>query len=231
MATNMPPHNLREVAAAISAYIDNPEISIDELCSCIKGPDFPTGGIIFGKKGIRDAYKTGRGKLIVRGRFTIEVDKHGKESIVFTEVPYQVRTDDLCKRIGELAREKVIDGIERVNDSSAGDDVRIVIELKRGAMTKVVVNQLFAKTALQSSFGVINLALVNGRPEILNLKQLIKCFVDHRNNVIVRRTQFELKEAKKREHILEALIVAVDAIDEVIKIIRGSRDENEVKRD
>ncbi len=229
MATNMPPHNLREVAAAISAYIDNPEISIDELCSCIKGPDFPTGGIIFGKKGIRDAYKTGRGKLIVRGRFTIEVDKHGKESIVFTEVPYQVRTDDLCKRIGELAREKVIDGIERVNDSSAGDDVRIVIELKRGAMTKVVVNQLFAKTALQSSFGVINLALVNGRPEILNLKQLIKCFVDHRNNVIVRRTQFELKEAKKREHILEALIVAVDAIDEVIKIIRGSRDENEAK--
>lgn len=229
MATNMPPHNLREVSSAIGAYIDNPEISIDELASHIKGPDFPTGGIIFGKKGIKDAYKTGRGKLIVRGRFTIEVDKHGKESIVFTEVPYQVRTDDLCKRIGELAREKVIDGIEKVNDSSAGDDVRIVIELKRGAMTKVVVNQLFAKTALQSSFGVINLALVDGRPQILNLKQLIKCFVDHRNNVIVRRTKFELNEARKREHILKALIIAVDAIDEVIKIIRGSRDENEAK--
>ena len=229
MATNMPPHNLKEVASAIGAYIDNPEISIDELATHIKGPDFPTGGIIFGKKGIKDAYKTGRGKLIVRGRFTIEVDKHGKESIVFTEVPYQVRTDDLCKRIGELAREKVIDGIEKVNDSSAGDDVRIVIELKRGAMTKVVVNQLFAKTALQSSFGVINLALVDGRPQILNLKQLIKCFVDHRNNVIVRRTKFELNEARKREHILKALIIAVDAIDEVIKIIRGSRDENEAK--
>ena len=229
MATNMPPHNLKEVASAIGAYIDNPEISIDELATHIKGPDFPTGGIIFGKKGIKDAYKTGRGKLIVRGRFTIEVDKHGKESIVFTEVPYQVRTDDLCKRIGELAREKIIDGIEKVNDSSAGDDVRIVIELKRGAMTKVVVNQLFAKTALQSSFGVINLALVDGRPQVLNLKQLIKCFVDHRNNVIVRRTKFELNEARKREHILKALIIAVDAIDEVIKIIRGSRDENEAK--
>ena len=229
MATNMPPHNLKEISSAISAYIDNPEISTDELCYYVKGPDFPTGGIIFGKKGIRDAYRTGRGKLIVRGRFTIEVDKHGKESIVFTEVPYMVRTDDLCKRIGELAREKIIEGIERVNDSSAGDDVRIVIELKRGAMTKVVVNQLFAKTALQSSFGVINLALVKGRPEILTLKQLIQCFVEHRFDVITRRTQFELNEAKKREHILEALITAVDNIDEVIKIIRGSRDESEAK--
>ena len=229
MATNMPPHNLKEISNAIGAYIDNPDISIDELCSHVKGPDFPTGGIIFGKKGIKDAYSTGRGKLIVRGRFTIEVDKSGKESIVFTEVPYQVRTDDLCKRIGELAREKVIDGIERVNDSSAGDDVRIVIDLKRNAMTKIVVNQLFAKTALQSSFGIINLALVNGRPQILNLKQLIKCFVDHRIDVVTRRTQYELRKAKEREHILEALIVAVDNIDEVIRIIRASRDEAEAK--
>ncbi len=229
MATNMPPHNLREIAAAISAYIENPEISIEGLSSYVKGPDFPTGGIIFGKKGIKDAYSTGRGKLIVRGRFNIEVDSHGKESIVFTEVPYQVRTDDLCKRIGELAREKIIEGIERVNDSSAGDDVRIVIDLKRGAMTKVVVNQLFAKTALQSSFGVINLALVNGRPQVLNLKQLIKCFVDHRVDVVTRRTQFELRKAKEREHILKALIIAVDNIDEVIRIIRGSRDEEEAK--
>ena len=229
MATNMPPHNVREIAAAISAYIENPEISIEGLSSYVKGPDFPTGGIIFGKKGIKDAYSTGRGKLIVRGRFNIEVDSHGKESIVFTEVPYQVRTDDLCKRIGELAREKIIEGIERVNDSSAGDDVRIVIDLKRGAMTKVVVNQLFAKTALQSSFGVINLALVNGRPQVLNLKQLIKCFVDHRVDVVTRRTQFELRKAKEREHILKALIIAVDNIDEVIRIIRGSRDEEEAK--
>lgn len=229
MATNMPPHNLREVSAAIGAYIDNPDISVDELATHIKGPDFPTGGIIFGKKGIKDAYRTGRGKLIVRGRFTIEVDKHGKESIVFTEVPYMVRTDDLCKRIGELAREKVIDGIERVNDSSAGDDVRIVIDLKRGANTKVVVNSLFAKTALQSSFGVINLALVDGRPQILNLKQLVKCFVDHRFEVITRRTQYELRKARERKHILDALIIAVDNIDEVIRIIRASRDEDEAK--
>ena len=162
MATNMPPHNLREICDAVCAYIDKPEISIDELCSFVKGPDFPTGGIIFGKRGIRQAYKTGRGKILIRGRFTIEVDKRGKETIVFTEIPYQVRTDDLCKRIGELARDKIIEGIDHVNDGSAGDDVRIVIELKRGAIAKVVLNQLFSKTALQSSFGVNNLALVNG---------------------------------------------------------------------
>lgn len=230
MATNMPPHNLREIASAVSAYIDNPQISIDELMQHIKGPDFPTGGIIFGRQGIKDAYRTGRGKIIMRGKFTIEVAKNGAESIVFTEVPYQTNTTDLCKRIAELARDKIIDGISGVNDETSDRvGMRIVIDLKRGAVTKIVVNQLFAKTPLQASFGVINLALVNGRPETLNLKQLVQHFVDHRDNVVTRRTQFELKQAKHREHILAALIIAVDAIDEVIKIIRASRDESEAK--
>lgn len=229
MATNMPPHNLREVCSAICSYIDNPDISIDNLCGIVKGPDFPTGGIIFGKRGIRQAYKTGRGKVLIRGRFTIEVDKKGKETIVFTEIPYQVRTDDLCKRIGELARDKMIEGIDSVNDGSAGDDVRIVIGLKRGAIAKVVLNQLFSKTALQSSFGVINLALVKGRPEVLTLKSLIQYFVEHRQDVVTRRTRYELRKAEERAHILRALIVAIDNIDEVIKIIRGSRDTQSAK--
>ena len=229
MATNMPPHNLREICSAISAYIDNFDISIDELCELVKGPDFPTGGIIFGKRGIKQAYKTGRGKLLVRGRFTIDVDKRGKETIIFTEVPYQVRTDDLCKKIGELARDKVIEGIESVNDGSAGDDVKIEIALKRGAIAKVVLNQLFSKTPLQSSFGVINLALVNGRPEILSLKDLIKHFVEHRQDVVTRRTRYELRKAEERAHILRALIIAINNIDEVIKIIRASRDTQSAK--
>ena len=230
MATNIPPHNLREVSDAIGAYIDNPEISIDELMTHIKGPDFPTGGIIFGRKGIKQAYKTGRGKILVRGKFNIEVSKNGAESIVFTEVPYGVNTRTLCERIGALARDKAIEGISAINDESSDrTGMRIVIHLKRGAITKIVINQLFSNTELQSSFCVINLSLVKGRPQVLNLKQLIQCFVDHRDEVITRRTKFELAEAKHREHILEALIIAIDAIDEVIKIIRGSRDEADAK--
>lgn len=230
MATNMPPHNLREIANAVSAYIDNPEIEIDELCKYMKGPDFPTGGVIYGRKGIKQAFKTGRGKILVRGKFTIEVDKKGKETIVFTEVPYQVNTTTLVSRIGELAREKIIDGIANVNDETSDrTGLRVVIELKRGAITKVVLNQLFAKTALQSSFGVINLALVNGRPETLNLKLLVKYFVEHRVDVVTRRTKFDLRKAEERAHILEALIVAIDNIDEVIKIIRASRDTQTAK--
>ncbi len=230
MATNMPPHNLNEIAEAVSAYIDNPEIEIDELCGYMKGPDFPTGGIIYGRKGIKQAFKTGRGKIMVRGRFTIEVDKKGKETIVFTEVPYQVNTTNLVSRIGELARDKVIDGIANVNDETSDrTGLRIVIELKRGAITKVVLNQLFAKTALQSSFGVINLALVNQKPETLNLKLLIKYFVEHRAEVVTRRTQFDLRKAEERAHILEALITAINNIDEVIKIIRASRDTQTAK--
>lgn len=234
MATNMPPHNLREIGAAICAYIDNQDCSIDDLMHYVKGPDFPTGGIIFGRKGIADAYKTGRGKILVRARFTIEVDTKGKEKIVFTEIPYQTRTDDLVKKIADLAREGTIEGIERVNDGSHGDDVRIEIDIKKTAIAKVVINQIFAKTPLQSSYGIINLALVpsgNGlAPQVLNLKQLIKHFVDHRDQVITRRCKFELGVAKKKEHILEAKITAVDCVDEVIQIIRSSKDEPEAKK-
>ena len=230
MATNMPPHNLREIAQAVSAYIDNTDITIDELAKYIKGPDFPTGGIIFGKKGIRQAFKTGRGKILVRGRFNIEVDKKGKETIIFTEVPYQVNTTALVAKIGELAREKVIEGIAAVNDETSDRaGLRLVIELKRGAIAKVVLNQLFSKAALQSSFGVINLALVDGRPQTLTLKQLVGYFVAHRQEVVTRRVRFDLKKAEERAHILRALIVAIDNIDEVIKIIRGSRDTASAK--
>ena len=229
MATNMPPHNLNEICDAVSAYIKNPDITADELCKIVKGPDFPTGGIIFGKHGIRQAYKTGRGKILIRGRFNIEVDKKGKEAIIFTEIPYQVRTTDLCARIGELARDKIIEGIERINDGSAGDDVRIEIDLKRGAIAKLVLNQLFSKTALQSSFGIINLALVNGRPEVLPLKSLIQHFVEHRQDVVTRRTKFDLKKAEERAHILRGLVKAIENIDEVIKIIKASRNEDVAK--
>ena len=237
MATNMPSHNLREVAAAISAYIDNPEISVDELMRHIKGPDFPTGGIIYGTSGFRKAYRTGRGKVVIRSKFTIETDKKGKESIVFTEVPYGVNTTKIIEKIIEFARDKVIDGITDANDETSDRvGMRLVVGLKRGAVTKIVLNQLFAKTDLQANFGVINLALVPDkqrgdalRPQILTLKQMIRHFVDHRDEVVTRRTQFLLNKDLERAHILEALIVAVDAIDRVIQIIRASRDVQEAK--
>lgn len=237
MASNMPTHNLREVAGAIGAYIDNPDINVEGLMHYIKGPDFPTGGIIYGNDGIKKAYSTGRGKIVIRSKFVIETSKSGKESIVFTEVPYGVHTGNLVKKINDLARDKVIDGIADANDETSDRvGMRIVIDLKKGAVTKLVLNQLFSKTELQSNFGVINLALVPDKndgyklhPQILTLKQLIQQFVDHRDEVITRRTQFELAKAKEKEHILEALVVAVDNIDRVIQIIRGSRDENEAK--
>lgn len=251
MATNMPTHNLREVSAAISAYIDNPEISIDELMKYIKGPDFPTGGIIYGRDGIKKAYKTGRGKITIRSKFTIETDKRGKESIVFTEVPYGVNTTNIIRKIKELNRDKQIDGILDANDESSDrSGMRLVVDLKKGAITKLVLNQLFAKTDLQSNFGVINLALVPQekegeprynetgyltlpqtylKPEVLNLKQLIQHFVNHRDEVITRRSIYDLKVAKHRMHILEALITAINNIDEVIKIIRGSEDTERAK--
>jgi DNA gyrase, A subunit len=230
MATNMPPHNLKEIASAISAYIDNNDITIDELAKHIKGPDFPTGGIIYGTKGIKQAYKTGRGKVIIRSRFKIETDKRGKESIVFTEVPYQVNTTNLVMKIGELARDKQIEGISNVNDESSDRaGLRIVVELKKGAIPKIVLNQLFTKTQLQANFGVINIALVNGRPETLNLKQLVKYFVDHRFEVVTRRTQYDLRKAEERAHILRGLIIALNNIDEVIEIIKKSKDIPEAK--
>ncbi len=239
MATNMPTHNLREVAAAISAYIDNTDISIDELMKHIKGPDFPTGGIIYGTEGIKKAYKTGRGKITIRSKFTIETDKHGRESIVFTEVPYGVNTTNIIRRVKELIRDKMIDGVTNANDESSDrTGMRLVIDLKKGAIPKIVLNQLFTKTDLQSNFGVINLALIpvrkeDGtrylRPEILTLKQLIQHFVNHRDEVITRRTEYDLKVAKHRMHILQALITAINNIDEVIKIIKESRDTEAAK--
>ena len=251
MATNMPSHNLREVAASISAYIDNPDISIDELMHHIKGPDFPTGGIIYGTSGIKKAYTTGRGRVTIRSKFTIETDKKGKEKIVFTEVPYGVNTTNIIKKINELKDEKVIEGIVDANDETSDRvGMRLVVDLKKGAITKIVLNQLFAKTELQSNFGVINLALVPQvkegepryneppyltlpptylKPEVLNLKQLIAHFVNHRDEVITRRTIYDLKVAKHRMHILEALITAINNIDEVIKIIKESRDTEAAK--
>ena len=252
MAANMPTHNLREVSAAISAYIDNPEISIDELMHHIKGPDYPTGGIIYGREGIKKAYKTGRGRVTIRSKFTIETDKHGRESIVFTEVPYGINTTNIIRRIKELVRDKQIDGIVGANDESSDrSGMRLVVDLKKGAITKLVLNQLFAKTDLQSNFGIINLALVPQpkegvaprydepgyltlpatylKPEVLTLKQLIMHFVNHRDEVITRRSIYDLKVAKHRMHILEALITAINNIDEVIKIIKESRDTEAAK--
>lgn len=251
MATNMPTHNLREVAAAISAYIDNNEISIDDLMHYIKGPDFPTGGIIYGRDGIKKAYKTGRGKIVIRSKFTIETDRHGRESIVFTEVPYGVNTTNIIRRIKELIRDKQIEGVSNANDESSDrSGMRLVVDLKKGAITKIVLNQLFTKTDLQSNFGVINLALVPQikegaprydepglltlpptylKPEVLNLKQLIQHFVNHRDEVITRRTIYDLKVAKHRMHILQALITAINNIDEVIQIIKSSQNTEDAK--
>ena len=251
MATNMPTHNLREVADAICAYIDNKEISIEELMHYIKGPDFPTGGIIYGTSGIKKAYTTGRGKIVIRSKFTIETDKHGRESIVFTEVPYGVNTTNIIRRIKELVRDKQIDGVTNANDESSDrSGMRLVVDLKKGAITKIVLNQLFAKTELQSNFGVINLALVPQvkegtprydepgmltlpptylKPEVLTLKQLIQHFVSHRDEVITRRTIYDLKVAKHRMHILEALITAINNIDEVIQIIKSSENTEDAK--
>lgn len=229
MATNMAPHNLTEVCNAVCAYIDNKDISIDELCSFVKGPDYPTGGIIYGRKGIRDAFRTGRGRIITRGRFLIETTKTGKEKIIFSEIPYNVNKANLLVKIAELTRDKVIDGISEIRDESDRDGMRIVIELKKGAIVKIVINQLFSHTALQSSFSVNNLALVNGRPKCLNLKELIQYFVEHRFEVITRRTKFELKKAEARAHILEGLVIAMANIDEVVAVIKASRDIDNAK--
>ncbi|MDL2229545.1 DNA topoisomerase (ATP-hydrolyzing) subunit A [Treponema sp. OttesenSCG-928-L16] len=229
MATNMAPHNMREVCEAVCAYIDNPAITIDELMQYIEGPDFPTGGIIFGRRGIHEAYKTGRGKLLVRGKFVIETGKGGKEAIIFNEIPYNVNKGHLLVRLGELIREKVIDGISELRDESDRDGLRIVIELKRGAIVKIVLNQLFSHTSLQSSFGIINLALVNGAPRCLNLKELIHYFVEHRVDVVTRRTKYDLRKAEERAHILEGLVIALANIDEVVAVIKASRDINTAK--
>ncbi len=229
MATNMPPHNLGEVADAVCAYIDSEDITIEELLKYVKGPDFPTGGIIYGTSGIRDAYETGRGRIVVRAKTDIEVAPSGRETIVVTEIPYMVNKRELIEKIAELVENKRLEGISFVNDESDRTGMRIVIKLKIGAVANVVLNSLFKYTALQSTFSVNNIALVDGRPRLLNLKQLIKYFVRHRHSVIVRRAQFELEQAQKRAHILEGLLKALDILDQVIDLIRASQTVEEAR--
>ncbi|CAM3142517.1 DNA gyrase subunit A [Streptobacillus felis] len=223
MATNIPPHNLGEVADGIVALIDNRDISIDELITHIKGPDFPTGGIIYGKSGIYSAYKTGRGKVRVSARTEIVTDKKGKQSIVITELPYQVNKSNLIKRIGELVKDKIITGISDLADLSNLEGIRIVIDIKRGEEAEIVLNKLLKFTDLQTTFGIIMLALVNNAPKVLNLKEILEKYLEHRYDVITRKTIFDLNKAKDRAHILEGLRKALDHIDEIIKTIRGSK--------
>ena len=228
MATNMPPHNLSEVVDGITAYIDNNDIEIDELISHIKAPDFPTGGTIYGYDGVREAFKTGRGRVVIRGKASFE-EVQGREAIVVTEVPYQVNKADMIKKTADLVNEKKIEGISTIRDESDRNGMRIVYVLKRDAIPNIVLNMLYKYTALQSSFSVNNIALVKGRPQLLNLKDLIVYFVEHRHEVVVRRTEFELKKAQERAHILEGLIIASDNIDEVIALIRASANADEAR--
>ena len=229
MATNMAPHNMNESIDGIIAYIDNDNISISELNEIIKGPDFPTGAKIMGTEGIREAYETGRGKIIVRAIAEIKSFKNNREKIVITELPYQVNKSALIMKIADLAKNKVIDGISNITDASNRKGINIIVELKRDANAEVVLNKLYKNTQMQTTFGIINLALVNGKPEILNLKEIIRYYVDHQVEVVTRRTKFDLDKAEKRAHIVEGLFIALDNIDRIIKIVRSSKDDNEAK--
>ena len=229
MATNMAPHNLGECCDAICAYIDNPDIDTDGLMHYIKGPDFPTGGIIQGIQGIREAYETGRGRVVMRAKTEIEVDNNGRETIVVTEIPYMVNKKEMLEKIGQLVDDKKIEGITYMNDETSREGVRVIFRVKQGANSNVVLNTLFKYTPLQSSFAINNVALVKGRPRTLSLKDIIKVFVDFRHEVVVRRTKFDLEKAQKRAHILEGLIKAIDVIDEIIRIIRASKTVEEAK--
>ena len=228
MATNMPPHNISEVCDGIAAYIENNDIEIDELITHIKAPDFPTGGTIYGYDGVREAFKTGRGRIVIRAKASFE-EVQGRESIIVTEIPYQVNKAEMIKKTADLVNEKKIDGIATIRDESDRNGMRIVYVLKRDAIPNIVLNTLFKYTALQSSFSVNNIALVKGRPQLLNLKELIHHFVEHRHDVVVRRTTYELRKAEERAHILEGLIIASDNIDEVIAIIRASSNADEAR--
>ncbi|NND15533.1 MAG: DNA gyrase subunit A, partial [Eudoraea sp.] len=228
MATNMPPHNLAEVIDGTVAYIENPEIEIDELITHIKAPDFPTGGIIYGYDGVREAFHTGRGRVMMRGKATFE-EVQGRESIIVTEIPFQVNKADMIKKTADLINDKKIEGISTIRDESDRKGMRIVYVLKRDAIPNIVLNTLYKYTALQSSFSVNNIALVNGRPQLLNVKQIIGHFVDHRHEVVVRRTKYLLKKAEDRAHILEGLIIASDNIDEVIALIKASKNPDEAR--
>jgi len=229
MATTMAPHNLGEIAAAVAAYIDDPEITIDGLMEHVTGPDFPTGGIIYGTRGIKDAYRTGKGRIPVRARISIESMQAGRDVILVTEIPYMVNKATLITRIAELVRDRRIDGISDLRDESDRNGLRIVIELKRGAGPKIILNQLFTQTQLQVNFNVNALALVRGKPELLNLKDIIRHFVEHRREVVIRRTKYDLKKAEERAHILEGLKIALDNIDEVVQVIKESADVNEAR--
>ena len=223
MATNMPPHNLSEIIDAIIAFINNHEISFDELLQFVKGPDFPTGGTIYGEQGIKDAFETGRGRIVIRAKTEIEITHSGRESIIVNEIPYMVNKAEMIKKIADLINEKKLEGISYINDESDRNGMRIVIILKKDATANVVLNNLYKYSSLQTSFSVNNIALVKGRPKTLNLKELIDNFVKHRHEVVVRRTKFDLDQAEKRVHILAGLIIACDNIDEVIAIIRSSQ--------
>jgi len=231
MATNMAPHNLSECCDAICAYIDNPDITVEELMQYVKGPDFPTGGIIQGRQGIKDAFETGRGRIVIRSKTDIEVSDTGRETIVVTEIPYMVNKREMIEKIAELVETKKVDGIAYINDETTMKGVRIVIRLKKDANSNVVLNMLYKYSPLQSSFSVNNVALVNGRPRTLNLKDLIKYFVRHRHDVIVRRTKYDLEKARKKAHILEGLLKALDVIDQIINIIRSSKSVDEAKNE
>jgi len=228
MATNIPPHRLDELIDALLAYLENPEISVNELIEYVQGPDFPTGGIIFGKKGIVDAYTTGRGRIKVRAKTHIE-QKKNKEVIVIDELPYQVNKSKLIENIAQLVRDKQIDGISEIRDESDRDGIRVVIELKKDAMSDIILNNLYKSTQMQITFGIIMLSIVNKEPKILNLPQMLEIFLKHRRTVVIRRTIFELEKARARAHILEGLKIAVDNIDEVIKIIRASANDEEAR--
>src|SRR5690606_18192774 len=228
MATNMPPHNLSEVVDGTIAYIQNPDIEIDELITHVKAPDFPTGGTIYGYDGVREAFKTGRGRVVIRAKAHIE-EVAGKEAIIVTEIPYQVNKAEMIKKTADLVNEKKIEGISLIRDESDRNGMRIVYILKRDAIPNIVLNTLYKHTALQSSFSVNNIALVKGRPQMLNLKDMIHYFVEHRHEVVVRRTTYELRKAEERAHILEGLIIASDNIDEVIRLIRASSNADEAR--
>ena len=229
MATNMPPHNLKEVSEGIIAQIDNPNITIDELMAHVKAPDFPTGGIIYGYEGVKEAFHTGRGRVVLRAKAEIE-EVDGRECIIVTEIPYQVNKAEMIRKTAEMVNDKKIEGISNIRDESDRKGMRIVYILKRDAIPNIVLNMLYKYTSLQSSFSVNNIALVNGRPELLNLKQLLGHFIDHRHEVVVRRTTFELKKAEERAHILEGMIIASDNIDEVIALIKASSNADEARQ-
>ena len=229
MATNMAPHNLTEVINGTIAYIDNKDIDIEGLMEHVKAPDFPTGGTIYGYEGVKDAFHNGKGRIVMRGKATIEEIRENREAIIVTEIPYQVNKADMIQKTAGLVNEGRIEGISEIRDESDRKGMRIVYEIKRDAIPNVVLNKLYKYTALQTSFSVNNIALVNGRPQVLNLKDLIVHFVDHRHDVVVRRAQYELKKAEERAHILEGLIIASDNIDEVIALIRSSKSPDEAR--